>query len=331
MASFSTSIDTPITGNTTIDDLKKPDSAELALEEIQTEKFYNTLKSYYSYREKDTSFDTMSPADLLEYFYTDRSWRNNNTVSMGMDMANVFGEDDDKRIAEFAYIQQTYAALPSFWNDPNRSFGSWLIDNGGAMLADPVNLVSLRIGGVVAGQAFKQALRVALKSKMAKEISAITIKETAKEAEKLALGKAIKKGALTEGYINAGIAGGQDILLQNTAIKAGIQDEFSLKQSGISTAAGFGFGTIFGAGFSAGAFKLKNRNLANNAIKNLNDIHNYGKSTTTGAKLFDDLTITHKSKKADINAPKNEKPPKTTKEYLKKLRGDKIRADDKPP
>ena len=114
MASFSTSIDTPITGNTTIDDLKKPDSAELALEEIQTEKFYNTLKSYYSYREKDTSFDTMSPADLLEYFYTDRSWRNNNTVSMGMDMANVFGEDDDKRIAEFAYIQQTYAALPSF-------------------------------------------------------------------------------------------------------------------------------------------------------------------------------------------------------------------------
>ncbi len=331
MASFSTSIGTPIKGNTVVEDLKKPESAELALEEIQTEKFYNTLKSYYSYREKDTSFDTMSPADLLEYFYTDRSWRNNNTFSMGMDMANVFGEDDDKRIAEFAYIQQTYAALPSFWNDPNRNFGSWLIDNGGAMLADPVNLVSLRIGGVVAGQAFKQALRVALKSKMAKEISAITIKETAKEAEKLALGKAIKKGALTEGYINAGIAGGQDILLQNTAIKAGIQDEYSLKQSGISTAAGFGFGTIFGAGFSAGAFKLKNRNLANNAIKNLNDIHNYGKSTTTGAKLFDDLTITHKSKKADVNAPKNKKPPKTTKEYLKKLRGDKIRADDKPP
>ena len=30
----------------------------------------------------------MSHADLLEYFYEDRSWRNNNSVSMGMDMAN---------------------------------------------------------------------------------------------------------------------------------------------------------------------------------------------------------------------------------------------------
>ncbi len=331
MASFSTSLGTTITDNTTTADLQKPDSAALALEEIQTENFYNTLKSYYSYREKDTSFDVMSHADLLDYFYEDRSWRNNNTISMGMDMANVFGEEDENRIREFSYIQQTYAQLPSFWNDPNRNFGSWLIDNGGAMLADPVNLIGLGVGGQAAKQGYKAALRVALKDKMAKEISEITIRETAKEAEKLALGNAIKKGALTEGYINAGIAGGQDILLQNTAVQAGIQDEVSLKQSGIATAAGFGFGTIFGAGFTAGAFKLTNRSLAKNSVKNLNDIHNYGKSTTTGSKLFDDLTITNKSSKADINAPKQEKPPKTTKEYLKKLRGDKIRPDDKPP
>ena len=112
--------------------------------------------------------------------------------------------------------------------------------------------------------------------------------------------------------ITLGIAGGQDVLLQNTAVQAGIQDEVSLKQSGIATAAGFGFGTIFGAGFTAGAFKLTNRSLAKNSVKNLNDIHNYGKSTTTGAKLFDELTITNKSSKADVNAPKNEKPPKKT-------------------
>ena len=53
---------------------------------------------------------------------TDRSWRNNNTVSMGMDMANVIGEEDPMRVQEFAYIQQTYNALPSWWDDPNRSF-----------------------------------------------------------------------------------------------------------------------------------------------------------------------------------------------------------------
>ena len=39
----------------------------------------------------------MSHADLLDYFYTDRSWRTNNTVSMGMDLSNVMGEDDEQR------------------------------------------------------------------------------------------------------------------------------------------------------------------------------------------------------------------------------------------
>ena len=331
MATFSTTLGETITGNTSPSELQKPDNASLALEEIQTENFYNTLKSYYSYREQDTSFDSMAHADLLDYFYTDQSWKNHNTISMGMDMANIMGEDDEERVKQFAYISQTYASLPSFWNDPNRNFGSWLIDNGGAMVLDPVNLIGYGIGGQYAKQAYKAALRLALKEKMAKEISQITIKEAAKEAEQLLLGKAIKKGALTEGYINAGIAGGQDILLQNTAIEAGIQDEFSLKQSGIATAAGFGFGTVFGAGFTAGAFKLKTRSLTKTSIKNLDDIHKYGKSTTTGSKLFDDLTVTKSSSKADVNAPKNEKPPKTTKEYIKKLRSDKIRPDDKPP
>ena len=138
------------------------------------------------------------------------------------------------------YLKTTYVPDVKFLS----SFAGWLVDNGGAMLADPVNLIGVGVGGQAAKQGYKAALRVALKDKMAKEISEITIKEAAKEAEKLALGAAIKKGALNEGVVNAVISGGQDVMLQNTAIKAGIQDEFSLKQSGISTAAGFGFGTI---------------------------------------------------------------------------------------
>ena len=331
MATFSTGNDNTITSSTYVGDLKKPNTGQQALEEIQSENFYNTLKSYYSYREADDKFKTMSHVDLLDYFYEDRSWRNNNTVSMGMDMANVMGEDDETRIQEFAYIAQTYKSLPSFWNDPNRTFGAWLIDNGGAMIADPVNLIGVGVGGQAAKQAYSIALRAAIKNKMAGELSEATIKAAANEAQKAAIGQAMKKGALNEGAVNAVIAGGQDIMLQNTSINAGIQDEFSLKQSGISTFAGFGFGTVFGAGFSGGAFKLTNSSLARKSIKNLTDIHNYGKSTTTGAKLFDDLTITSKSSKADINAPKNKQPPKTTKEYIKQLIKDRIGADDKPP
>jgi hypothetical protein len=331
MAEYSTGNDGVITSSTYVGDLKKPNSSADALAEIQTENFYSTLSSYYSYREADDTFKTMSHVDLLDYFYEDRSWRNNNTVSMGMDMANVMGEDNEERIQQFAYIAQTYKSLPSFWNDPNRSFGSWLIDNGGAMIADPVNLIGVGVGGQAAKQAYSIALRAAIKNKMSGELSAITIKAAAKEAEKAAIGQAMKKGALNEGTVNAVIAGGQDILLQNTAINAGIQDEFSLKQSGISTFAGFGFGTVFGAAFSGGAFKLTNSSLARKSIKNLTDMHNYGKSTTTGSKLFDDLTITSKSSKADINAPKNKQPPKTTKEYIKQLIKDRIYRDDKPP
>ena len=102
MAEFSTKIDDVGSYTAGTLGLNKPDSGLAALDEIQTEKFYDTLKSYYSYRESSGVFHSMSSADLLDYFYNDRSWRNMNTVSMGMDMANVFGEDDPKRLEEFA-------------------------------------------------------------------------------------------------------------------------------------------------------------------------------------------------------------------------------------
>ena len=171
--------------------LNKPQSAEQALEEIQTPKFFDTLKSFYSYREGKDVFKSMDNADLLEYFYNDRSWRNHNTISMGIDMANVFGEDDPQRLQEFNYIQQTYMSLPSWWNDPNRSFGGWLIDNGGAMVLDPVNLIGVGVGGQAAKQSFKQALKLSLKAKMSKEVNAKTVEEAAKLASKKALGRAI--------------------------------------------------------------------------------------------------------------------------------------------
>ena len=37
---------------------------------------------------------------------------------MGMDMANVMGEEDPMRVQEFTHTQ-TYNALPSWWDDPN--------------------------------------------------------------------------------------------------------------------------------------------------------------------------------------------------------------------
>ena len=320
--------------------LRKAKNAESALEEIQTEKFYNTLRSYYGYREgQEDKFNNMSHADLLEYFYEDRSWRNNNSVSMGMDMANSMTDSVD-RLQQFSYIQQTYEQLPSFWNDPNRSFGDWLIDNGGAMILDPVNLIGVGVGGQAAKQAYKAALKEALKGKIAKEVSKRVIQQAQKEAQQAAMGNAIKKGALYEGFIGAGIATGQDAMLQNTAINTGVQDELSLKQLAFSTAAGFGFGTVFGGAFSYGGFKLTNRQLKNTSIKNLEDLHNYGRSTITGKRLFADLS-TKKDKKSyyknltdaeidDIEF-RSKLDGKDIDEQIKKLRNTRIDGSSKPP
>ena len=270
--------------------LKKAENESAALDEIQTQRFYDTAVSYYNYREGTDIYSTYSHADILEKFYNDRSWRNNNTISMGADMLATGSDQPLERLQEFSYIQQTYEALPSWWDDPNRTFGGWLMDNGGAMLADPVNLIGFGVGGQAAKQAYKQALKEALKGKVAKEINDTVLKAAQKEAQQKAIGQAIKKGAIYEGAIGAGVAGGQDALLQNTAINTGIQDEFSWKQAGLSSAAGFGFGTLFGGAFAYGGFKLTNRAMKNQAIKQLEDLHNYGRDTITGKRLFQDLS-----------------------------------------
>ena len=262
-----------------------------SLDSLLDENFYNTARSYYAYREKDDSFLTMPHEDVLDYFYEDRSWRNNNTVSMSADLLNVQNETNAKRLKEFALIQTTYDTLPSFWDDPNRSFGEWLKDNGGAMLADPVNLIGVGIGGQAAKQAYKQSLKQVLKGKIAKNINEEIIEETAKTATTQAMGKAVKKAALIEGGIGAGASLVHDGILQQTAIKSGIQDEFSSKRSAMSGAIGFGFGTLFGGGFSAGAFKLKIRNQKNTSVKQLSDLHNYGRDEISGRRLFDDLSV----------------------------------------
>ena len=212
--------------------------------------------------------------------------RGDNSISMGMDMANVLGEDNEQRLKEFSYIQQTFEQLPSWWDDPNRSFGGWLKDTGGALISDPVNFVGVGVGGQAAKQAYKVALKEALKGKLASEISELSIREAAKQAQQKALGKAVVKGGLYEGGISGTITGAQDAMLQTTAIQTGVQDEFSLAQSGISSAAGFGFGTAFGSVFSYGAFKLTSRTLQKDSVKQLIDLQNFGRSDITGKQLF---------------------------------------------
>ena len=111
------------------------DSAKIksALDELQPPRFYETAISYYNHRENTNKYSSFSHADIIEKFYNDRAWRTNNTIAMGMDMTNAMSEGNEEQLKNFAYIQTTYSNLPSFWNDPNRNFGDWLMTSGFAL------------------------------------------------------------------------------------------------------------------------------------------------------------------------------------------------------
>jgi len=307
-----TKVTDAISASSTISKLRKVSSEEEALEEIQTEEFYKTLQSYYTHRDGETAYTTkgshtfseMSHDSLLEYFYNDRSWRNNNTGSMTLDLANAF-TDTPERNAQLGYISSTYHALPSFWNDPNRSFGEWLVDNGGAMISDPVNLISFGIGGQAAKVAYRKGLTEVIKGRVAGQINKEVLEEAAKVASKEAMGKAVMKGAMVEGKIGAVVAVAHDTMLQLTELKTGVSDSYSLKRGAIATAAGYGFGTVFGGAFSYGGFKLGMRGSKNTAVKNLKDIHEYGRSEITGKRLFQDLAEPKPDKALYKNLDKN--------------------------
>ena len=89
MAKLFNTNSTSLVGNESDQKYRKAKTAELALEEIQTEKFANVARDYYSKRENNNEYLTYSHADILEKFYNDRSWRTNNTLAMGKDLANV--------------------------------------------------------------------------------------------------------------------------------------------------------------------------------------------------------------------------------------------------
>tara|TARA_B100001996_G_scaffold201803_2_gene154521 strand:+ start:6580 stop:10344 length:3765 start_codon:yes stop_codon:yes gene_type:complete len=310
-----------------------------SLMKLQDRNFISNLKDYYTYRDgEDFKYD--NDADVIDYFYSDRTWRNFNTVSIGKELSQVLGENNPDRLRQFSEINKVYQNLPSFWDDPNRNFGQWLMDFGGAMLADPLNLIGVGVGGQVAKNEYRRQLRNALRGKIAKEIDEQLIKKLTYKANKKALGSAIARGGMWEGLFSGMISGTQDTMLQMTAIETGVEDEFSIKRLGLNTAFGFGMGTLFGGAFSAGGFKLALRGQRKNTVKNLQDIHNYGFDELRGKRLFSDLAEVkpkggmYKNKSAEEIArirKYNKIEPKDTSDYIKKLRENARLPFGKPP
>jgi len=220
---------------------------QVALTRIQTTDFQSVLRRYYKNRPQiledgsmleNKDFDGMSSTELLHYFYNDRTWRNNNTIALSRDVYDL-GTGTSQDLQDWAIINQTYIDLPNFWNDPNRTFFKWAKDFIPAIVADPINLVGVWVGGVASREALKAGIKTGVKH------------ITKKELAKLALKKGAIKGAKYEAIIGTGVAAGFDVLQQSNEVTAGLADEWNWKRTMLAGGVGFVTGGTLGAGFGA--------------------------------------------------------------------------------
>ncbi len=224
-------------------EMKELEKNQEALSRIQTDDFHKVLRRYYKNRPQMVeglylNFDTMSKQELLHYFYKDRTWRNNNTLSLSRDVYDL-GTGSDQDLSDWGLIHQTYIDLPNFWDDPNRTFFQWSKDFIPAFIADPINLVGIGVGGIAARTAIKESVKAGTKQL------------TKKELTKLAVKKGMVQGAKYEAVIGAGVSAGFDALQQSNEVTAHLADEYNWKRTMLAGGIGLVAGGTLGAGFGA--------------------------------------------------------------------------------
>ena len=152
----------------------------------------NDVRSYYTARGETFS----STEDMWDRFYTDRRWRDSNTVSMALGAAEYALAGDG---------QELEARLSKLWaNAPSRG-SAWekVWDYGTASIVDPINL----LGGY--GVAAKGA-QAANAARLAGSTSARALTAGARAGA--------MQGARTEGLVNFGVGAGFDAAQQATEL-----------------------------------------------------------------------------------------------------------------
>lgn len=197
------------------------------------------------YKERD-GYEAPSDDDLISKFYSDRTWRNMNTVSMARDVRDVYKMSEDQSV-RLAKIQKLYDALPNFYEKGGRGIGG-LAQNVGAALIDPVNLVGGFFGKAAGTAAIKTGAREAMKqagtTTLTKEMRSKVVRNAAKEG--------FKAGAKVTAAEEAAIGAGQDLLMQTRNKELGLQDEYYQTQTLGAAAMGAGVGGLAGGLFGIG-------------------------------------------------------------------------------
>ena len=191
---------------------------------LNNRNFLNDVRSYY--RDQGELFHNNS--EMLDQFYSDRRWRDVNSVSLlGGAAEYAMGGSDRERLAR---LSKAWRNAP-----PRGTFIDKAIDYGTGAILDPVNLIPTVSAAKVA-----QATRVGALAKGA----------TQADAAAMGVREGTKRGAISEAKLNAAIEGGFDIGTQATEIQQGVSDEFDPTRTIAATAlggtAGYGAGRLLG-------------------------------------------------------------------------------------
>lgn len=197
---------------------------------LQDPRVLNDLRKYYYELGHDTT--QMSDEDLVDEFYSDKTWGLLNTISAGKRAYETMTASPEQQ-ERMRRLDGLYEKLPSFWQEGGRGAMSAIADGALAVIADPINLIP----GGKALQAGAHAARIGGKS--------------------IGLGRAGWEGAKTGAKYEAGIGAAQNTLMgvadQTRDINLGYRDEYS--QLGLLGDAAIGgvVGGAVGAGIGAGA------------------------------------------------------------------------------
>ena len=263
-------------------DINDDDSVKVTFDNIyENNNLAEVAKDFYYFRDQEKFKNNK---EAIDYYINDRTWKQANVVSIGKEYSYITGENIKKdQLQRYAYLTKTWGDLPNMFQEGGGSIGQRTFRLGKNIfyaIADPVNILGVGIGGVVAKgaaqtagkKALEVAIKKAIKGKTKAAAKKITDKMTSQAIGKALIGKEAVKLAEKEGFkagakgiaatasVDSLALGGADVARQYTEMEVNPEQKFdpvrtgtvaiaTLGLSGVAQFALAGAGTLIGQGF----------------------------------------------------------------------------------
>ena len=263
-------------------DRNDDDSVKVTFDNIyENNDLAEVAKDFYYFRDQK-KFENNKEA--IDYYINDRTWKQANVLSIGKEYTYITGENiKHDQLQRYAYLTKTWDDLPNMFQEGGGSIGQRTFRLGKNLfyaIMDPVNIIGVGVGGVVAKgaaqtagkKALDLAIKKAIKGKTKAQAKKITDKMTSQAIGKALIGKEAVKLAEKEGFkagakgitatasIDSLALGGADVARQYTEMEVNPEQRFdpvrtgtvAIATLGLSGTAQFalaGTGTLIGQGF----------------------------------------------------------------------------------